>query len=83
MLSKKKEKSVEDIKEDEVIYDFVDCIVDTRNYLTHPKTPKCNLIPSELYSEHAYVLQKILQVYLLQKIKVSSDVISKVCQMFP
>lgn len=83
VLSKKKEKSVEDIKEDEVIYDFVDCIVDTRNYLTHPKTPKCNLIPSELYSEHAYVLQKILQVYLLQKIKVSSDVISKVCQMFP
>lgn len=82
-LPKKIEKTIEDIKEDEVIFDFVDCIVDTRNYLTHPKVPKGNIISSELYSEYAYVLQKILQVYLLQKIETPTDVICKVCQMFP
>ena len=82
-LPQKVKKTIENIEEDEEIFSFVDYIVDTRNFLTHPKIPKYNIIPSELYSEYAYVLQKILQVYLLQKIETPTDVICKICKMFP
>ena len=65
------------------IFEFVENVVDTRNFLTHPKYPKENIIPTKKYAEYAYILQKIAQVYLLQKINAPKDIICKICQMFP
>lgn len=72
----------EEKQKDGIIFDFADNIVDTRNYLTHPKNYRGNIIPTEKYSEYAYILKKILQAYLMQKINVPKKIISQSTQVF-
>lgn len=81
-LVEKNKEITEDKQKDEIIFDFADSIVDTRNYLTHPKNHSGNIIPTEKYSEYAYLLKKILQAYLMQKINVPKKVIHQSTQIF-
>lgn len=72
-------KEISDILD---VIKFVEKVVNTRNYLTHPKKKEKSVISPEQYSEYTYILKKVLQVYILKKIGAPSNVIYKVGQMF-
>lgn len=58
--------------------DFVDKIVNTRNNLTHPKEEKIPAFSYNEYDEAAYILTKVIRVYLLKKVDIRSEIINKI-----
>ena len=58
--------------------DFVNKIVNTRNNLTHPKEEKNPAFSYNEYDEAAYILTKVIRVYLLKKVDIRSEIINKI-----
>lgn len=71
---------IKDIMPDDIDYDFVEKIVNTRNNITHPKDPEPFAFAQNEHKDAAYKLTQVIRAYMLKYIQMESSMIKNLIQ---
>lgn len=71
---------IKDVLPDDIDYDFVEKIVNTRNNITHPKEAESCAFPQIEHKDAAYKLTQVIRAYMLKYVQVESTIIRRILQ---